>query len=108
LKLRRFFPKCGPVLPIQQPYTGCPPVLPGQMYPAQVLPAQYSPTKQSVQFNQQDVYVPVVHPCHTTQVNQTNYKYVHYFPHNKSVVNQATQQNVYGSPPVPPSPYPYY
>jgi hypothetical protein len=127
LKLRRFFPNfgpgcgpCGPgpfppgpVLGIQQPdFGGCPPVKPGHVLPAQTLPAQYSPVQQSTQFNQQDVYVPVYHPCHTTQINQTNYKYVHFFPQTESVVNQATQQNVYGNfpgqYPATPTPYPYY
>jgi Inner spore coat protein D len=87
--------------------TGYPAVSPSQYYPPQVLPAQYSPTNQQMQYNQQDVYVPMVHPTQTTQVNQTNYKYVHYFPQNTNVVNQATQQNLLGTtPPIMPNPCP--
>jgi spore coat protein D len=66
-------------------------------YPPQVLPAQFSPTNQNLQYNQQDVYVPMIHPTQNTMVNQMNYKYVHYFPQNTNVVNQATQQNVLGT-----------
>ncbi|MET3728918.1 spore coat protein D [Fictibacillus halophilus] len=90
---------------------GYPAVSPSQYYPPQVMPAQYSPTNQQFQYNQQDVYVPMIHPTQTTQVNQMNYKYVHYFPQNTNVVNQATQQNLCGTvqpimapcpPPCPP------
>ncbi|MDR7072066.1 CotD family spore coat protein [Fictibacillus barbaricus] len=82
---------------MQQPSWGFPQTLPSQYYPPQVLPAQVSPTNQQLQFNQQDVYVPMIHPTQNTQVNQMNYKYVHYFPQNTNVVNQATQQNLLGT-----------
>ncbi|MDM5316725.1 CotD family spore coat protein [Fictibacillus sp. b24] len=97
----------GPVMGAmsQMPQMGA---LPSQYYPPQVLPAQYSPTNQQVQYNQQDVYVPMIHPTQTTQVNQMNYKYVHYFPQNTNVLNQATQQNIMGTtqPMLPPCPCP--
>ncbi|WP_231868472.1 CotD family spore coat protein [Fictibacillus phosphorivorans] len=102
----------GPVMgAMSQPQMGgygYPQALPSQYYPPQVLPAQYSPTNQQVQYNQQDVYVPMIHPTQTTQVNQMNYKYVHYFPQNTNVLNQATQQNILGTtqPMLPPCPCP--
>ncbi|MCM3719188.1 CotD family spore coat protein [Fictibacillus phosphorivorans] len=100
----------GPVMGAMSPQmggTGYPAVSPSQYYPPQVLPAQYTPTKQQLQYNQQDVYVPIIHPTQNTQVNQTNYKYVHYFPQNTNVVNQSTQQNVLGTTqPIAPNPCP--
>jgi spore coat protein D len=98
-------PQMGPTMGAMSPQMGggCGyPVSPSQYYPPQVLPAQFSPTNQQMQYNQQDVYVPMIHPTQTTQVNQTNYKYVHYFPQNTNVVNQATQQNVCGTQAVQP------
>ncbi|MGR5900823.1 CotD family spore coat protein [Bacillus cereus] len=82
---------------------------PQQINPTQTLPAQYNPVQQNTTTSNQDVIIPVVHPSHTTHVNQTNYKYVHSFPHTESVVNQTTQQHLYSQPTnqtnVAPSPF---
>jgi spore coat protein D len=72
---------------------GYPQVMPAQQKPTQTAPAQYSPMKQNTQFTGQDVIVPMVHPSHTTHVNQTNFKYMHSYPHTQSVVNQATHKH---------------
>lgn len=124
-------PPMGPVMGAMgqmTPGCGYPETKPSQYYPPQVLPAQYSPVNKQVQVNQQDVYVPIIHPTQTTQINQKNYKYVHYYPQSTNVVNQATQQNLCGTqqaqagvqaplpyppqcpppcPPCKPSPYKY-
>ncbi|KSU87837.1 spore coat protein [Bacillus sp. VT 712] len=68
------------------------------MYPRPVkcMPPIVHPTKCCIQFNNQEVVVPHIHPSHNTLVNQTNFKHVHYFPQTQSVVNQQTSQQFFG------------
>lgn len=72
---------------------GYPKARPPQQLPAKELPAQYSPVKQNTEYVGQDVLVPVVHPTHTTQINHTTYKYMHSYPHTKSVVNSVSHEH---------------
>lgn len=72
---------------------GYPKAKPAQQLPKQTMPTQYQPVNQNTEYLGQDVIIPVVHPTHTTQVNHTNYKYMHSFPHTQSVVNSASQEH---------------
>ncbi|OYD56065.1 hypothetical protein CGZ90_19520 [Fictibacillus aquaticus] len=75
---------------------GYPPVSPAQVLPTQYMPAQYSPLKQNSEYKEQNYVVPMYHPSQTTQYNQTNVNYVHYFPHSKKQVNNVTQKHFCG------------
>jgi len=72
--------------------------------PPQSMPAQYDPVNHNTSFTGQDVFVPVVHPSHTTNVYQKNYKYMHSFPHTESLVCQETHQH-FCVPSCPPRPW---
>ncbi|MBO0993034.1 hypothetical protein IPU53_08410 [Bacillus sp. SD088] len=78
---------------------GYPEVKPAQQLPAQTMPAQYSPTKQFNEYQGQDVYIPMVHPSHTTQQQHTTYKYMHSYPHTQSVVNSVSEEHYCVCPP---------
>ncbi|MED5245963.1 MULTISPECIES: CotD family spore coat protein [Priestia] len=52
------------------------------------------------------MFVPVVHPSHTTNIYQKNYKYMHSFSHTESVVCQETHQH-FCAPSCPPRPRPW-
>ncbi len=78
---------------------GYPEARPDQILPAKTMPEQVSPTRQNNEFVGQDVYVPVVHPTHTTQVNHTTYKYMHSYPHTRSVVNSVSEEHHCVCPP---------
>ncbi|ANF47438.1 hypothetical protein AZK53_17685 [Priestia megaterium] len=54
----------------QQGNCGYPQSKPCGQLPPQTMPAQYDPVKQNTFFTGQDVFVPVVHPSHTTNVYQ--------------------------------------
>ncbi|MBM7703273.1 spore coat protein [Metabacillus iocasae] len=66
--------------------------------PTKCCPPIVHPTKCNTQFSAQDVVVPHIHPSHTTFVNQTNFKHVHYFPQTQSTVNEETSQQFIGGP----------
>ncbi len=72
---------------------GYPQAKPAQQLPDKTMPAQTSPTKQLNEYVGQDVYIPMVHPSHTTQVNHTTYKYMHSYPHTQSVVNSVSEKH---------------
>ncbi|MED3947134.1 CotD family spore coat protein [Priestia aryabhattai] len=91
----------------QQGNCGYPQAKPCGQLPPQTMPAQYDPVKQNTSFTGQDVFVPVVHPSHTTNVYQKNYKYMHSFPHTESVVCQETHQH-FCAPSCPPRPRLWY
>ncbi|MBM7713896.1 CotD family spore coat protein [Siminovitchia sp. FSL H7-0308] len=78
---------------------GYPPVKPAMQLPAKTMPAQISPTKQNTEYVGQDVYIPVMHPSHTTQINHTTYKYMHSYPHTKSAVNSISEEHYCVCPP---------
>ncbi|MCM3006361.1 CotD family spore coat protein [Priestia koreensis] len=84
---------------------GYPQTSPYQQMPTQMMPAQFDPVKQNTSVTKQDIVVPVVHPSHTTHINQQNYKYMHSFPHTQSVVNQTTHQHFCAPTPQQMSPY---
>ncbi|HEU5139485.1 MAG TPA: CotD family spore coat protein [Bacillales bacterium] len=80
-------------MPFHPANCGYPKTQPAQQKPPKTLPAQYDPVNQNTTFTGQDVYIPVIHPTHTTHVTQTNYKYMHAFPHTQSVKHQETCQH---------------
>lgn len=94
--MRMHHKPCGCKKPCQ---CGYPPVKPAMQLPAKTAPAQVSPTKQNTEYVGQDVYIPVMHPSHTTQINHTTYKYMHSYPHTKSVVNSVSEEHYCVCPP---------
>lgn len=90
----------------QQGHCSYPKPKPCSQLPPQTMPAQYDPVQQNSSFTGQDVIVPVVHPSHTTNVYQKNFKYMHSFPHTESVVCQETHQH-FCAPSCPPRPRPW-
>ncbi|UCZ51500.1 spore coat protein [Bacillus shivajii] len=58
----------------------------------QMMPPKYCPTKHHVTEKDCDYLVPVVHPSHTTNVVNHNYKYFHNFPHTESTVHRVNHQ----------------
>lgn len=78
---------------------GYPQPKPPQQLPSQTLPVQQEPVKQMEEHVSQDIYVPVSHPSHTTQINHVNYKYMHSYPHTKSIVNSVSHEHYCVCPP---------
>src|SRR5699024_8119346 len=70
-----------------------PEAMPAQQLPTQTAPAEVSPTRQNSEYVGRDVIIPVVHPTHTTQTNHTTYKYMHSYPHTRSVVNSTSEEH---------------
>lgn len=64
----------------------------------QQMPPKYCPIQHSVTEQDCDYIVPVVHPSHTTNVVNHNYKYVHSYPHTESTVNRITSQQFAAGP----------
>ncbi|MBU9721419.1 MULTISPECIES: CotD family spore coat protein [Bacillaceae] len=60
---------------------------------AQYYPQRVAPTRQSVRQFDVDHVVPVVHPSHTTNVVNNNWRYYHSFPHTESTVCRTTCQD---------------
>ncbi|MDG5788482.1 CotD family spore coat protein [Evansella sp. AB-P1] len=65
---------------------------------AQYYPPRVAPTRHNVRQMNVDHVVPVVHPSHTTNVVNNNWKYFHNFPHTESTVCRTTCQD-YMCPP---------
>ena len=69
-----------------------------QNCPRQTMPDMHeqprvSPTREYVQTNVFNTYVPHIHPTHTTTVNKRYIHNQHYFPHTESTVEQCFETN---------------
>lgn len=96
LFMRKFHKSCGCD---KECLCGYPEAKPAQQLPSKTLPAQHSPMKQNNEYVGNDVYIPVVHPTHTTRVNHTTYKYMHSYPHTISEVNSTSEEHYCVCPP---------
>ncbi|TPE68590.1 CotD family spore coat protein [Halalkalibacterium halodurans] len=81
---------------------------PVHQLPTKTLPAQFAPTRKFSQFFNQNVVVPVVHPSHTTRFLNTNFQFVHSFPHTTSDVRTATRQDFVAPAPRPRRPFSWW